>query len=437
MLADHGEWFTGDAPDPAPRPGRRAAARPGHLPGGARVVGARRARAGRRDRAGRARRRGARAGLGVLRHAGGAQSAINTTVMADTPNRAVLAGTGATLVIEAPFFFPGDLTLTSAGKESTIRLHRARDRPRRALRHGRRGGPADRGGRDQHAAAPARRLGGDAQGGRRDPRQIGVTYLEESAPAPPPPPPPPPPLPSPPPSPPPSPAERESGVVLGEERVSRTRESLAPPARGGPRSAAFPRRRRPRRRSVPTSRKPRRLRVEATGASPEGTRHHRIRTSGVKRGSRQTSAMVNRWSRPAWATQTTSASGARVSAAATRRGPAGGRARRLRATGRLLQPPRPQPSDPCGPATLGEVPALGEDHEGVVAVERRRQVPICRSASGGRQIERVEPVRQAVEPTSSAGSHCSAGGKDDPRLAARTVGSARATSEERVAGPSG
>ena len=100
----------------------------------------------------------------VLRHAGGAQSAINTTIMADTPNRAVLAGTGATLVTDGPFFLPGDLTLTSAGKESTIHYTEP------AIGHdglyvdGGRGGPADRGGRDRHAAAPARRLGGDAAG---------------------------------------------------------------------------------------------------------------------------------------------------------------------------------------------------------------------------------------------------------------------------------
>lgn len=56
----------------------------------------------------------------LLRHPGGAQSAINTTIMADTPNRAVLAGTKATLVTDGAFFFPGDMTLTSAGKEATI-----------------------------------------------------------------------------------------------------------------------------------------------------------------------------------------------------------------------------------------------------------------------------------------------------------------------------
>jgi predicted dehydrogenase len=57
----------------------------------------------------------------TLRHPGGAMATINTTVMADTPIMAVLAGTHATLVIEAPFYMPGDLTLTSAGMGSTLR----------------------------------------------------------------------------------------------------------------------------------------------------------------------------------------------------------------------------------------------------------------------------------------------------------------------------
>ena len=51
----------------------------------------------------------------VLRHTGDAQSTINTTIMADTPTQAVLAGTHATLVIEGPFYTPGNLTLVSAG----------------------------------------------------------------------------------------------------------------------------------------------------------------------------------------------------------------------------------------------------------------------------------------------------------------------------------
>ena len=57
----------------------------------------------------------------LLRHVGGAQSVINTTVMADTPNGAVLAGTGATLVLEPPFYQPGDLVLTAAGRDSTLK----------------------------------------------------------------------------------------------------------------------------------------------------------------------------------------------------------------------------------------------------------------------------------------------------------------------------
>ena len=57
----------------------------------------------------------------VLHHSGGGHSVINTTIMADTPTRAVLAGTRATLVIEGPFYTPGDLVLTAAGTGSTLR----------------------------------------------------------------------------------------------------------------------------------------------------------------------------------------------------------------------------------------------------------------------------------------------------------------------------
>jgi predicted dehydrogenase len=118
----------------------------------------------------------------VLRHPGGAQSAINTTVMADTPNRAVLAGTGATLVTDGPFFFPGDLTLISAGKESTIHYSEP------AIGHD---------GLFVTAVEAARRIAAGETGTPLRPltdsvatlrvvdeirRQIGVTYLEESAP---------------------------------------------------------------------------------------------------------------------------------------------------------------------------------------------------------------------------------------------------------------
>ena len=118
----------------------------------------------------------------VLRHGGGNQSVINTTVLADTPNRAVLAGDRATLVVEGPFFAPGDLVLTSAGKESTLHWSE----------------PAV--GHDAlyvTAAEAARRIAaGDTETPLRPladavatlrvvdeiRRQIGVTFVEESAP---------------------------------------------------------------------------------------------------------------------------------------------------------------------------------------------------------------------------------------------------------------
>jgi predicted dehydrogenase len=118
----------------------------------------------------------------VLRHAGGAQSAINTTVMADTPNRAVLAGTTATLVTDPGFFFPGDMTLTSAGKESTLHYTEP------AIGHD---------GLYVTAVEAARRITAGETGTPLRPltdsiatlrvvdevrRQIGVTFLEEAAP---------------------------------------------------------------------------------------------------------------------------------------------------------------------------------------------------------------------------------------------------------------
>ncbi len=119
----------------------------------------------------------------VLRHPGGAQSAVNTTVMADTPNRAVLAGTRATLVVEAPFFFAG-----RPGAD----LGRARSRrcayTEPAIGHE---------GLFVTAVEVARRIAAGETGTPLRPladsmatlrvvdevrRQIGVTFLEETAP---------------------------------------------------------------------------------------------------------------------------------------------------------------------------------------------------------------------------------------------------------------
>jgi predicted dehydrogenase len=118
----------------------------------------------------------------VLRHAGGAQTAINTTVMADTPNRAVLAGTGATLVLEPPFYQPGDLVLTSAGMESTLRwtepavgheaLYVTAVEAARRIAAGETSTPL----RPLAASISTLEIVDEVR------RQIGLTFLEESAP---------------------------------------------------------------------------------------------------------------------------------------------------------------------------------------------------------------------------------------------------------------
>jgi predicted dehydrogenase len=118
----------------------------------------------------------------VLRHAGGAQSAVNTTIMADTPNRAVIAGTGATLEFASPFYQPGELVLTAAGKGSTMRWtepavgHEALYVS--AVEAARRIAAAE-------TATPLRPLADSVATLRvvdEIRRQIGVTFLEESTP---------------------------------------------------------------------------------------------------------------------------------------------------------------------------------------------------------------------------------------------------------------
>jgi predicted dehydrogenase len=118
----------------------------------------------------------------MLRHPGGAQSVINTTVMADTPNDAALAGTRATLAFDAPFYQPGGLTLTSAGKESAIRytepaighdgLYVSAVEAARRITAGETVTPL----RPLADSVAALALVDEVR------RQIGVTFLEESAP---------------------------------------------------------------------------------------------------------------------------------------------------------------------------------------------------------------------------------------------------------------
>ena len=107
---------------------------------------------------------------------------INTTVMADTPNDAALAGTHATLVFDAPFYQPGNLTLISAGKESTIHhtepaighegLHVSAVEAARRITAGETGTPL----RPLADSVATLGLVDEVR------RQIGVTFLEESAP---------------------------------------------------------------------------------------------------------------------------------------------------------------------------------------------------------------------------------------------------------------
>jgi predicted dehydrogenase len=118
----------------------------------------------------------------VSRHPGGAQSVINTTVMADTPNDAVLAGTRATLALDAPFYQPGDMQLSSAGKESVIHytepaighdgLYVTAVEAARRITAGETGTPL----RTLADSVATLRLVDEIR------RQIGVTFLEESAP---------------------------------------------------------------------------------------------------------------------------------------------------------------------------------------------------------------------------------------------------------------
>jgi hypothetical protein len=118
----------------------------------------------------------------LLRHSNGGQSVISTTIMADTPTRAVLAGTRATLEIEGPFYTPGDLALTSAGEDSTVRWtepaieHRALYVT--AVEAARRIGAGD-------TTTPLRPLADSVATLRvidEVRRQLGITFVEESEP---------------------------------------------------------------------------------------------------------------------------------------------------------------------------------------------------------------------------------------------------------------
>jgi hypothetical protein len=103
-------------------------------------------------------------------------------MMADTLTQAVLAGTQATLVIEGLFYTPGDLVLVSAGKKSTLRwteppighkaLHVTAVEAARRIAAGETGTPF----RPLADSIATLRVIDEVR------RQLGITFVEESAP---------------------------------------------------------------------------------------------------------------------------------------------------------------------------------------------------------------------------------------------------------------
>lgn len=118
----------------------------------------------------------------VLEHAGGRQSLMSVSILTDTPNRAVVAGTGATLEMEGPFHFPGNLLLTAAGRGEVLRwtepaveheaLYYQAAEVARRIAAGETGSPV----RPLADSIATLRVMDDIR------RQIGITFVEESAP---------------------------------------------------------------------------------------------------------------------------------------------------------------------------------------------------------------------------------------------------------------
>jgi predicted dehydrogenase len=70
---------------------------------------------------------GTRTGTGVmgqtamLLRRGGQQAVLHTTILANTPTRATIAGTAASIDIDGPFYHPGGFTLTSTVGQTSLR----------------------------------------------------------------------------------------------------------------------------------------------------------------------------------------------------------------------------------------------------------------------------------------------------------------------------
>jgi hypothetical protein len=57
---------------------------------------------------------------------GDRQAALHTTILTNTPTSATIAGTGATITIDGPFYQPGGFTLTATDGARTLRFEELR-----------------------------------------------------------------------------------------------------------------------------------------------------------------------------------------------------------------------------------------------------------------------------------------------------------------------
>ncbi len=69
---------------------------------------------------------GVQAQTGMLLRFGDQQAVLHTTIVANTPTAATIAGTEATLVVDGPFYQPGGFTLTSTDGTRTLRYEEER-----------------------------------------------------------------------------------------------------------------------------------------------------------------------------------------------------------------------------------------------------------------------------------------------------------------------
>ena len=115
VQADHGEYFA---------PGHRILradlaggphARPRHLPGLVRDVGARAHRRACSPPGSRTRPGSTGRSSMILNDARANQAVLHTTVFSNTPTTGAIAGTAGTLTIPGPFYQPGPMTLTGVG----------------------------------------------------------------------------------------------------------------------------------------------------------------------------------------------------------------------------------------------------------------------------------------------------------------------------------